>query len=160
MSLNKHNANSVKNILTFKKTRRGIGELLGSMMVLMIVVALGAILINFSLGTTTTSSNNLISETKTQEDITQERFTVLSVWWNQDESEIWIAIYNYGKIDLHITDIYINNNREQLASPIKCPIGEQVWIDFPDRGRIDPYTEYRLTIVSNRGTTVECKWRS
>jgi hypothetical protein len=160
MSLNKLNANSVRNIFTLQKSRRGIGELLGSMMVLMIVVALGAILINFSLGTTTTSSSNLISDTKTQEEITQERLTVLSVWWNPDASEVWIAVFNYGKIDLYITDIYINNDREQLASPVLCPVGEQTWIDFPDQERIDPYTEYRLTLVSNRGVTVEYNWRS
>jgi hypothetical protein len=160
MSLKKLNANSVRNIFTLQKSRRGIGELLGSMMVLMIVVALGAILINFSLGTTTTSSSNLISDTRTQEDMTQERFTVLSVWWNQNDNEVWIAVFNYGKIDLYITDIYINTDREQLVSPVLCPVGEQVWVDFPDQGRIVLYTEYHLTIVSNRGVTVEYSWRS
>lgn len=43
----------------------------------------------------------------------QERFKIIAVWWNGNDDLLNITVYNYGTLDLEISDIYIDGVRVQ-----------------------------------------------
>jgi hypothetical protein len=140
------------------KKRRGVGEILGSLMILIIVTSLGVVLLNLSMTTTISDQNQVLETTKTQEDVSQERFSILSIN-KKSNTEISIAYINYGKIDVTITDVYINSDHISLTNHVSSIKNEIKWINITNYNFLD-YTEYRITIVSERGVSVDYNWRT
>ena len=153
------------------KVRRGIGEIMGSLMILLIVAVAGAVLLNLSVTTSYANQNSLLTETKTQEDIAQERVVIISVV--NAGSDLKIVFMNYGKIDVKITDIYVDNirydhnkfnyYRKWVSGSWVVPYPEGVSqvsdLNIIDLTLVNPLLSHSfITVVSERGGSTVLNW--
>jgi hypothetical protein len=131
-------------------------------MILLTVTSLSVVLYNYALSSSSSQTYDLIDETKRQEYLAQERITVLSVnRINVDgRPRIRIAFINYGKIDVSINTIYINN--VNIGSFLMSKeITEYLDINYIETEyQISSTGEYRIILVSNRGVVVAYTWKN
>jgi archaellum component FlaF (FlaF/FlaG flagellin family) len=135
------------------KPRRGVSEIVASMVVLVIVSVLGVMLYNISMQGLNGQQNNLLSDVGLQEEIAQERFEIVAVT-KVNESQWNITFYNYGQVDIKITDVYVESgntvNHQNLLSPIPCaPAHLNSLIITGD----EDVTAFRIT--SEKGVSIE-----
>jgi hypothetical protein len=89
------------------KPRRGLSEIVASMVVLIIVSVLGVMLYNLSLSNINNQENNLLSQVQQNEVVAQAKFEVVAVN-KSDNNEVKVYLYNYGQVDVKISDIYLD----------------------------------------------------
>ena len=89
--------------------RRGSSELIGSLMILLIISALGTILYNYSLDAMNRQKNILESDIKIALEKAQVRIKVIFVHSNYSSDMLNLTILNYGVSSVTIDDVYINN---------------------------------------------------
>ena len=89
--------------------RRGSSELIGSLMILLIISALGTILYNYSLDAVNRQKNILESDIKIALEKAQVRIKVIFVHSNYSSDMLNLTILNYGVSSVTIDDVYINN---------------------------------------------------
>jgi hypothetical protein len=92
--------------------RKAIGEIVASMILLLIASVLGSYIYSNSLRTSSEQSYFVREEIQTEENVAKERFVVINALVNKiDPKKIKIAIIvmNYGQIDVDIDAIYVNN---------------------------------------------------
>lgn len=135
---------------------RGISEIIGSLMILLIISALGTILYNYSLDAMNYQKNVLESDIKIALDKAQVRIKVISTQSNYSANILNLTILNYGVCSVTIDDVYINNTRVQTYLD-----GQDTTILPMDLGHINfvspiPIIQgalYDIVIVSLRGVT-------
>ena len=140
--------------------RRAISEVIGSLIILLIVSSLGAFLYNYTLNVMGFQQNSLQEELKTSSDRAQERLKVVAIWWSNSSNLFNLTVFNYGKYDAKIADIYVNGVRvksflegrgEEIAT---LELGK---ISFFSPISLSPKTLYELVVVSERGVSHEYK---
>ncbi len=89
--------------------RRGFSEIIGSLMILLIISALGTILYNYSLDAVNRQKNILESDIKIALEKAQVRIKVIFVHSNYSADMLNLTILNYGVDSVTIDDVYINN---------------------------------------------------
>lgn len=89
------------------KTRRGVSEIVATLIILITVTILGVVLYNFALSTTNSQTNSLLSSTYVQEKTAMERLEVISIVCVGGETHI--DLINYGKTEVTISAIYVND---------------------------------------------------
>ena len=141
---------------------RGISEIIGSVVLILIVSTLGMFLYSYTLSATGSQRENLQGNIKIEAERNQERFNVIAVWWSGSDL-LNLTIINYGKIDNRIADIYIDGNR--VASFVSGR-GEEIGtstlgkIIFNAPMTIQSNTTYQIVVVSERGVGNAYNWRS
>jgi len=143
--------------------RRGVSEIVASLMILLTVTSLSVVLYNYALSSSSSQTYDLIDETKRQEYLAQERIAVLSVNRISDlnsNPRFNLTFINYGKIDVSINTIYINNVNIGSFSMSK-EITEYLDINYIETEYQTSSTgEYRILLVSNRGVVVAYTWKN
>ncbi len=145
------------------RTRRGVSEIVASMVLLVITASLGLILYNMALSSTGSQESSLVYETDYQEKISSERFSILSVARTADD-KINIDVMNYGKIDITLTDVYINGDRVIPFTAQKLYTQEIIPIKI-DNFPLGPFNpndqkEYNILLVSELGDKVAYTWKN
>ena len=143
--------------------RRGVSEIVASLMILLTVTSLSVVLYNYALSSSSSQTYDLIDETKRQEYLAQERIAVLSVNKISDlnsNPRFNLTFINYGKIDVSINTIYINNVNIGSFSMSK-EITEYLDINYiVTEYQISSTGEYRIILVSNRGVIIAYTWKN
>jgi hypothetical protein len=143
--------------------RRGVSEIVASLMILLTVTSLSVVLYNYALSSSSSQTYDLIDETKRQEYLAQERIAVLSVNRISDlnsNPRFNLTFINYGKIDVSINTIYINNVNIGSFSMSK-EITEYLDINYiVTEYQISSTGEYRIILVSNRGVIIAYTWKN
>lgn len=93
--------------------RRGVSEIISTIIIILIVSVAGSLLFTYSSVQFQGQQDRAIRENKLSADQAQERFRFTAVWWNGNDDLLNITVYNYGKLDIDISDIYINGERVQ-----------------------------------------------
>ncbi len=88
------------------KPRRGVSEILATMMVLMIVSSLGVMLYNISLSNLSNQQSNLSSSVETQKGMAQERFEIIDVI-RRNDTHVIVYYVNYGSVNVIISSVYL-----------------------------------------------------
>ena len=135
---------------------RGISEIIGSLMILLIISALGTILYNYSLDAMNYQKNVLESDIRIALDKAQVRIKVISTQSNYSANILNLTILNYGVCSVTLDDVYVNNSNVQTYLD-----GQGVTIPPMDLGKISfvspiPIIQdalYDIVIVSLRGVT-------
>ena len=96
-----------------------------------------------------------------------ESMTVEDLWFSDDRTiEIWV--YNFGKADLNITNVYVDNNEVGFGptNNVYIAVGEheKITVSTDSSPSISPFIHnksYQFKIVTARGTTFEgiYKWQ-
>jgi hypothetical protein len=98
--------------------RKAIGEIVASMILLLIASVLGSYIYSNSLRTSSEQTYFVREELLTEENVAKERFVVVNALVNKIEKEgeldpervnISIIVLNYGQIDVDIDAIYVND---------------------------------------------------
>lgn len=136
------------------KKRRAISEIIATVIIILITTVLGAVLYNITLSQTNSQSAALVSSTNDQESLTKERVNILTVA-RTDPSHICITFMNYGKIDVVITDVYINNIWTHYPNgyPTSTSNLNNIIISVPNS------SEYYILLVSSRGGSTAYTWQ-
>jgi hypothetical protein len=146
--------------------RRAVGEITAALILMMIVSLAGVVLFTASLRTSSAQGEILRTQIKEGGESAQERFTNLhtsikTLGNNSYGLTIWI--YNYGKIECNIMNIYVkdpengNSILKYNVNGLLLKINEIQKINF----NISPSTEFStfdITIVSERGVKHISKW--
>lgn len=143
--------------------RRGVSEIVASLMILLTVTSLSVVLYNYALSSSSSQTYDLIDETKRQEYLAQERIAVLSVNRISDlnsNPRFNLTFINYGKIDVTIDTLYINNVKINSFS-MSSEITEYLKINYiVTEYQISSTGEYRILLVSNRGVVAAYTWKN
>jgi hypothetical protein len=143
--------------------RRGVSEVISSLLIILIAVAMGVTLFAYGSRVVTSSQSNFQYRTTEREAKTEERFTETTAYYNATEDRIYFAIYNYGKREVTISSVYVNNDQVDSGSTEFFdlqfdPFGsstinsyELIWIRVPSSGS----SPYGVVVVSERGNTIE-----
>ena len=143
--------------------RRGVSEIISTVIIILIVSIAGSLLFTYSSGQFQEQQSRAISENKLSTEQAQERFRITAVWWNGNDDLLNITVYNYGSLDIEISDIYIdgvrvqtyffgrneliqteNNRRVAFTSPVTINTGES----------------YSINIVSSNGVKKIGNWEA
>ena len=91
--------------------RRGVSEIIASLLILMIVSVLGTVLYTYSLNISQLQQDKLIRDTTLSTGKAQERFQVIGVWYRQSNEIMNLTVLNYGKQELFVSEVYIDGVR-------------------------------------------------
>ncbi len=94
--------------------RRGVSEIISTIIIILIVSIAGSLLFTYSSGLFQGQQDKALKENKLSTDQVQERYKLTTVWWNGKDNLLNITVYNYGTLDIEISDIYINGVRVQI----------------------------------------------
>ena len=136
--------------------RRGVSEIIGSLIILLIVTTLGTYLYNHSLTIISYQQESLETELIIASERAQERLKITAIWWSPIYDVLNITVFNYGSSETQVSDVYINNERvvnylsgrNQVIDSM-----ELTKVVFEPPSLIDPETLFEIVIVSQRGVT-------
>jgi flagellin-like protein len=93
--------------------RRGVSEIISTIIIILIVSVAGSLLFTYSSVLFQRQQDTAIRENKLSTVQAQELFRFTAVWWNGNDDLLNVTVYNYGKLDIDIIDIYIDGVRVQ-----------------------------------------------
>ena len=143
--------------------RRGISEIIATIILILIVSIAGTLLFAYSTNYIQRLNDQYQENTELTTGTAQERFTVTTVWWSGADDFLNITVYNYGQNDIQITDVYIDGvqvsaysfGRDTLILTEKL-----LQLGFTSPITIVDGVEYRITVVSLRGVSETAYWEA
>jgi hypothetical protein len=128
-------------------SHRGISEIVASMILLVIVSVMGVMLYNFSLENMNSQQNNLLIDVKLREEITQERFEIITV--SHIDGYVWIYFVNYGQIDVKITDCYLKHLDGSITRAPYIVLSEYLSLNDGNKLKTSDYTYIKIPYEAN-----------
>jgi len=134
---------------------RGVSEVVASLLLLGVVIALSALILTYSLGafqlTQTSMSKRFFEEAQSL----REQLVIVDVWYHN--GELSVAVYNCGGTEAVVAGVYINETL--IASPrVELLVGETKWVNASFE--IEEGATYRVKVSSERGNTYETLWKA
>ncbi len=141
----------------FLQNRKGISEVIGSLVLILIVTVAGVGVYAYSLNAMSSSSSNLNQRTNQLSQQSQERFEIIRAWSNDQQMNI--TVLNYGQTDLHIVAVYVNGTpAQQYMSGVDKTVGtdQLLTVEFTSPVQVTAGSNLEILAVSERGgkTTV------
>ena len=136
--------------------RRGVSEIIGSLVILLIVSTLGTYLYYHSLTVIAYQQDSLKHMMKTSSERAQERLSVTAIWWSSSYDLFNITVYNFGNSETSVSDIYINSERVNsflYGRNEIIGIKELGKVCFSPPSPILPDNILEIVIVSQRGVS-------
>jgi len=143
--------------------RRGVSEIISTIIIILIVSVAGTYLFSYSMDLFQEYNDDYFRETELVIGQTRERFNVPAIWWDQSSNLLNITVYNFGEIDLSLSDVYINGIRVTSYSSgrdTKILTGSLHQVVFSSPVGISDGEEYRIRVVSNRGVVRVFDWKA
>lgn len=141
--------------------RRGVSEIISTIIIIMIVSIAGTYLFAYSANYIQNQNSQYLRENELDIGQAQERFTVSSVWWSGTGNFLNITVYNYGQNDIQISDIYVDGARVSSYAYGQNTLiltEELLQIGFTSPVAVIDGSEYKITLVSSRGVTEIIYW--
>jgi flagellin-like protein len=135
----------------FLQCKRGVSEIIGSLIIILIVTIAGVAVYAYSLNAISVSSSELNQQTQVYSELAQERFEVIKVWNNS--SQFRLTVLNFGKIDFAVDAVYINGVAVEVTSGggETVGVGELVTVEFNSPITFSSGDVLRILVVSERG---------
>lgn len=141
--------------------RRGVSEIIASLLILMIVSVLGTVLYTYSLNISQLQQDKLIRDTTLSTGKAQERFQVIGVWYRQSNEIMNLTVLNYGKQELFVSEVYIDGVRvSNHISGFNVEIfSEEIGqIVFVTPSSLSSGIQHEIEIASVKGVTLLHLW--
>lgn len=132
---------------------------MASLMMLLVVSLLGTGLYAYSQTSLNPIQDSFQYRLNLEDERARERFRVLAVWWD-GSSLLNITILNYGRIDIVIDAVYINNNPVTILYGRGEPLYtlKLIQVKFTSPITIVEDQTFEIVVVSGRGVTHEYLW--
>jgi hypothetical protein len=121
--------------------RRAVTSVLSSLLLTVVVVA--AMSIAISAGYVITVN---LKETMS------ERILIEDVFFNPATHTIDVYLNNVGKVNIHVSKVYVNHTSQTFITPFDLEIKESGWLSIVCNW--NPGNLYYIDIVTNRGTHI------
>jgi len=138
-----------------KKESRGVSEVVASLLLLGIVIALNVLILTYSFGTFQLTQASMSRRLFEEAQSLREYFVIVDVW--SHDGELSVAVYNCGNTEVTIAGLYVN---ETLVSSdtVELLIGEVKWVNASFE--LEEGAVYRIKVSSQRGNTYEVLWEA
>jgi len=125
----------------FLGDKRALTPVLSSL--LLTVIAVGGMAI--------ATSTTFVITTNMKETMS-ERIVAEDIWFNTATNTINVYLSNIGKVDIHVSNVYVNHTSQPYNSPFNLKVNGHGWLTIVfdwDSGDL-----YYVDIVTNRGTHI------
>jgi len=149
-------------VRSLRRDRRGVSEVVASLILILIVSIVGAALYSNSVSMFSSSSSSFLLQMKRREESARERLSIVAVWWD-NENQLNLTILNYGKIDLAIDAVYIDGTAvTAFVSGRGTTVTRKAIVPVKVNS---PFTiqdgqTYELVVVSERGSRDVVYWKA
>ena len=145
--------------------KRGVSEIVASLIIMLIVTVAGAGLYAYSLNAFSSSGSTFLQQTIGREERAQEQFLIIAVWWNVSNNYMNITILNYGKIELVIDAVYIDGIQVSVSAFTDgkgetVAIKSLVSVKFTSPVLIADGETHEIIVVSKRGSNNVVYWEA
>jgi len=89
--------------------RRALSEVISTVILSGVVLAVGGAIWAYSLGATTAIADGYVNDTLDLVDEIVERFDIEHIQYKHDDDDLKIYVYNFGKVDITV-DVYVTAN--------------------------------------------------
>lgn len=147
------------------RNNRGVSEIIANLLIVLIVSVAGAALYSYSLTTFSSSSSLFQTQTDLREERTQERLSIIAIWWDNstDQDHMNITIQNYGKIHFAIDAIYMNGTAVTSYTSGQGTIvtlGNIISVEYSSPLSINEGETYEIIAVTERGSKDVASWKA
>lgn len=127
--------------LGFLHDKRAITPVLSSLLLTVVAVAVMALATTATYVITTNLRENM-----------SERLIIEDIWFNNATGDINVYLRNIGKVDVHVSAVYVNHTSQVFTSPFNLELGRHRWLNITQSWIADSL--YHVDIVTSRGTHV------
>ncbi len=145
------------------RDKRGVSEVVASLMMILIVAAAGAILYAYSLTTFSSTGTSFQLQMDRGQERARERLVIVAVWWRDTGNQLNVTVLNYGKIDLAVDAIYIDGTPVTAFSSgqgVTITTDKLGYINFTSPVAIQNGQAYEITVVTERGSRNVDTWKA
>lgn len=145
------------------RDKRGVSEIIASLIILLTVTVAGAGLYAYSLNAFSSSGSYFLLETSGREDRARERLLITTVWCNVTTDYMNVTVLNYGKIEFAIDAVYIDRTQVSAYTSGKGETvakGNLVSAKFTSPVSIVDGQTYEIIVVSERGSRDVVCWKA
>jgi flagellin-like protein len=146
----------------FFHDKRGVSEVVASLIMLLIVSIMGTTLYSYSMSTFSLSWSSYQIQTIDREEQAQERFSIIAIWWDGG-NQLNLTILNYGKIEFAIDSVYIHGKAVTafISGRGKTVThGNIISVKFNLPIIIQDGQSYEIIAVSKRGSKDVVNWKA
>lgn len=144
------------------RNKRGVSEIIASLILILIVSVAGVIVYSISLGAFSSSSSLFQLQTNLREEQARERFAIIAVWWDTT-NVLNLTVVNSGQIDLTIDAVYVEGTLVSSylnGKGVKAGRWALTSVKFISPVPIQSGQTYEIAVVSERGSKDEIFWKA
>jgi hypothetical protein len=146
----------------FIHNNRGVSEIISGLILILIVASAGVVVYAYSVGAFSSSSGFFQQQTQQNEEQARERFQIIRVWCGTS-NQFNLTVLNYGKIDVTIDAVYINNVAVTTFLSGRGSIigvGELVGVKCTSPVVIQLGSVYEIAVITERGDRNAVNWQA
>jgi len=145
--------------------KRGVSEIVASLIIVLIVTVAGAGLYAYSLNAFSSSGSSFLLQTSGREERARGRLLITTVWWNVTNGYMNVTVLNYGKIEFAIDAVYIDGTQVSPSAytdgkGTTVTTGNLVSVKFTSPVPIADGQTYEIVAVSERGSRDVLYWEA
>jgi hypothetical protein len=129
----------------FMGNKRAITPVLSSLLLTVVAVAAMSI---------ATSATYMI--TTNLKETMSERVVAEDVWFNNATQTIDVYLSNVGKVNIHVSNVYVNHTSQPFDAPFNLEIERRDWLSIVYDWNAGDL--YYIDIVTNRGTHIASEY--
>jgi flagellin-like protein len=142
--------------------KRGVSEIIASLILILIVSAAGVLAYSISLAAFSSSTSDFQLQTDQREEQARERLAIVAVWWDMS-NQLNLTVLNYGRIDLAVDKVYVNGTVAATylsGKGVKTGTWKVVSVRLVSPVTIVSGQTYEMIVVSERGSKNEISWQA
>jgi hypothetical protein len=143
------------------RNKRGVSEVVASLIIILVVSIAGTILYSFSTETFSSSWSSFLLQTRSREEQAKERLLIIAVWWDNN-SQLNLTVLNYGKIELTVDAVYVDGIKANINEGKGTVVVRKakVQVKFISPMSIQNEQTYEIIAVSQRGSKAVVYWKA
>ena len=147
---------------SLSRDRRGVSEIIASLILVLIVTAAGTVAYSMSLNSFSQSSSLFQLQTGQREEKARERFSIISVRNTTMVNQLNLTIFNYGEIEVTIDSAYVEGTKVIDLTGKGVIVGKEqlTTVQFISPVSIQSGVTYEILVVSSRGGKNAVFWKA
>ena len=147
---------------SLSRDRRGVSEIIASLILVLIVTAAGTVAYSMSLSSFSQSSSLFQLQTGQREEQARERFLIISVRNTTMVNQLNLTIFNYGEIEVTIDSAYVEGTKVIDLTSKGVIVGKEqlTTVQFISPVSIQSGVTYEILVVSSRGGKNAVFWKA
>jgi flagellin-like protein len=144
------------------RDRRGVSEIIASLILVLIVTAAGTVAYSMSLSSFSQSSSLFRLQTGQREEQARERFSIIGVRNTTMVNQLNLTIFNYGEIEVTIDSAYVEGTKviDLIGKGVIVGKEQLTTVQFISPVSIRSGVTYEILVVSSRGGKNAVFWKA